>query len=113
VRIEHWQVANDHAKHLAHFLMTGETWAAPMIPYFWSDQYAKKIQVLGHPRASDQVELVNGSIEDRRWLALYSRDDIVTGVVALSQPRALMLSKVLLEQRTSLEGALAEAPWSR
>jgi hypothetical protein len=45
-------------------------------------------------------------------VALYSRDDIVTGVIALNRPRALMLSRHLLERKTNLSDALAEVPWS-
>lgn len=112
VRIEHWQVAVDHAAHLAHYLMTGASPAAPLIPYFWSDQYGKKIQVLGHPRPSDEVTMVHGSINDAKWVALYSRGGAVTGIVALSQPRALMLSKVLLDTPTNLDHALTLAPWA-
>jgi hypothetical protein len=50
--------------------------------------------------------------ENGRFTALYSRDELVTGVVTLSQPRALMLSKVLLDEPTTLAGALARAPWT-
>jgi NADPH-dependent 2,4-dienoyl-CoA reductase/sulfur reductase-like enzyme len=111
VRIEHWQVANDHAAQLAAYL-TGQASPPAMIPYFWSDQYGKKIQVLGHPAPSDDVRLVSGSLEEAKWLALYSRGDVITGVVALSQPRALMVSKVLLETPHSVVDALALAPWA-
>lgn len=111
VRIEHWQVANDHAAHLArHWTHGGDS--LKMVPYFWSDQYGKKIQMLGHPRATDEVRLVNGSIDEGKWTALFSRDDIVTGAIALSQPRALMLSKKLLDQTTSVGEALAYSPWA-
>jgi hypothetical protein len=82
------------------------------VPYFWSDQYAKKIQLLGHPRPDDDVVRVSGSDEEAKWLALYSRDGVVTGVVTLSQPRGLMLSKVLLEESTTLDEALLRAPWA-
>jgi NADPH-dependent 2,4-dienoyl-CoA reductase/sulfur reductase-like enzyme len=110
VRIEHWQVATDHAGALARHWMTGEE-SPTLIPYFWSDQYGKKIQMLGHPAPSDDVVRVKDA-GDSQWLALYSRDDIVTGLLALSQPRALMLSKSLLEVPTSLELAMATAPWA-
>lgn len=112
VRIEHWQTANDHASALARHWMTGERSDTFMIPYFWSDQYGKKIQMLGHARATDDVQLVSGTAQERKWVAVYSRIGIVTGVVALSQPRALMLSKVLLEATTTLDHALNRAPWS-
>jgi len=112
VRIEHWQVANDHAAHLAHFLVTGMSLAHTLVPYFWSDQYGKKIQVLGHPSPKDDVQMVSGSVEEGKWVALYSREGSVSGVVTLSNPRGLMLSKVLLDQRTPLEEALSKAPWT-
>jgi NADPH-dependent 2,4-dienoyl-CoA reductase/sulfur reductase-like enzyme len=112
IRVEHWQSANDHAHALAHEWVTGEAPTAFTIPYFWSDQYGKKIQLLGHPHASDDVTRVLDDEEAQRLTALYSRDGVVTGVVTLSQPRALMLSKVLLEEPTTLAGALERAPWS-
>ena len=37
---------------------------------------------------------------------------VVTGVVTLSQPRALMLTKHLLESPSTLDKALHDAPWS-
>jgi NADPH-dependent 2,4-dienoyl-CoA reductase/sulfur reductase-like enzyme len=112
VRIEHWEVANVHANALAHYWVTGEGPSSLMVPYFWSDQYGKKIQMLGHARPDDDVVRVNGSPEEGKWLALYSRDGVVTGIVTLSQPRALMLSKHLLESPSTLEAALGDAPWS-
>ena len=111
VRIEHWEVANAHAASLAHFLVTGDHPTALMIPYFWSDQYGKKIQMLGHPRPDDLATMVSGSVEERKWVALYARDGLVTGIISLSHPRALMLSKHLLATPTTLATALDEAPW--
>jgi NADPH-dependent 2,4-dienoyl-CoA reductase/sulfur reductase-like enzyme len=113
VRIEHWQVANDHAAHLARYWTRGEAPVAMMVPYFWSDQYGKKIQMLGHAKPGDTVTRVSGTIEEGRWLALYSRERTITGVLALNQPRALMLSKVLLEEPIALDEALERAPWAR
>jgi 3-phenylpropionate/trans-cinnamate dioxygenase ferredoxin reductase component len=109
-RIEHWQVATDHAGALARYWTTGEE-SGEVIPYFWSDQYAKKIQMLGHPRPDDDVERVVDT-PPGHWLGLYSRAGLVTGLVALSQPRALMLSRVLLERPTSRDEALTAAPWA-
>jgi 3-phenylpropionate/trans-cinnamate dioxygenase ferredoxin reductase subunit len=112
VRIEHWEVANGHAATLAKYWMTGEASTKFMVPYFWSDQYGKKIQMLGHPRPSDEVQRVSGGDEEGTWLALYSRGGVVTGIVTLSHPRALMLSRVLLEEPVTLVNALARAPWT-
>ncbi len=110
VRVEHWQVATDHAGALARYWTTGES-AATLIPYFWSDQYGRKIQVLGHPHPEDDVVRVKDTGEGQ-WLGVYSRRGIVSGLVALNQPRALTLSRSLLEEPTTLEAAYSRSPWS-
>jgi NADPH-dependent 2,4-dienoyl-CoA reductase/sulfur reductase-like enzyme len=112
VRIEHWQVAVEHALELARYWTTNDASTTRMIPYFWSDQMGKKIQLLGHPHPSDEVILVSGSPEELKWVAIYSRNGLVTGVVALSNPRGLTKSRVLLDEVTTLEDALFLAPWS-
>src|ERR1017187_5449304 len=113
VRIEHWEVANGHASALAQYWTSAKEPTAMMVPYFWSDQYGQKIQLLGHPRADDEVVRVLGSDDHAKWLALYGRHGIVTGAVTLNSPRALMLSRVLLERPTTTEEAISLAPWAR
>ena len=110
VRMEHWEVAAGHALALARYWVHGES-AGPMVPYFWSDQYGRKIQMIGHPAPSDGVERVAERDDGAKWLALYSHDGVVTGVVGLNMPRQLTLSRHLLESATSLEAARAAAPW--
>lgn len=112
VRIEHWEVTNGHASQLAGYWTGGEETAPIVTPYFWSDQYGQKIQLLGHPRADDDVVRVSTSDDEKKWLALYSRAGVVTGVVTLNNPRALMLSKGLLEAPTSIDQAVSKSPWS-
>ncbi len=112
-RIEHWQVANDHAMELARRWTAPAEPHHPLVPYFWSDQYGAKIQVLGHPRPTDVVQVVAGDPRDARFVALYSRDEVVTGVVALRSPRALALARPILLAPTTLGDALARAPWER
>jgi 3-phenylpropionate/trans-cinnamate dioxygenase ferredoxin reductase component len=110
-RIEHWQVATDHAAALSLHWAKGEK-APDMVPYFWSDQYGKKIQMLGHPHPDDDIVKVAGSDEEGKWLALYSRAGVVTGILSLSQPRWLMVSKVLLDEETTLSQAMQMQPWA-
>jgi NADPH-dependent 2,4-dienoyl-CoA reductase/sulfur reductase-like enzyme len=110
IRVEHWQVAADHAWHLAHRWMDEP--ATPAVPYFWSDQYGKKIQMLGHPRPDDEVVMVSGSADEMKWLSLYVRDNMVTGILALSNPRGLATAKILLDTLTTVDEARALAPWA-
>ena len=112
--VEHWQVAAEEGVAAARNLLAGRDQATPFapLPYFWSDQYGKKIQMLGHARPDDDVVRVHGSPEEGKWIALFSRVGVVTGIIALAQPRALMLSKHFLERPTPLGHALEEAPWT-
>jgi NADPH-dependent 2,4-dienoyl-CoA reductase/sulfur reductase-like enzyme len=110
IRVEHWQVAADHAWHLAHRWM--DEAAIPAVPYFWSDQYGKKIQMLGHPRPDDEVVMVSGSAEEMKWLSLYVRDNVVTGILALSNPRGLATAKIVLDTLTTIDDARTLAPWA-
>jgi 3-phenylpropionate/trans-cinnamate dioxygenase ferredoxin reductase subunit len=113
-RIEHWQNAGDHATALATSLVQGTPVnLQSLVSYFWSDQYGKKIQMLGHPSPSDDVEIVEGATDAGRWLALYARGGVVTGALALSHPRALMLCRSLIADEVSLDTALALRPWAR
>jgi len=89
VRIEHWQVANDHAAHLAHVLVTGEELSSPMIPYFLVRPIRQEDPDARSSRGSDHAQIVSGSVAQGKWTALYSRDGVLSGVVSLSQPRAL------------------------
>ena len=113
VRIEHWQVANDHAQELAKILIQGSDTAGPvkLVPYFWSDQYGKKIQMLGHPSPSDEITRVTGSPEEGKWLALYHRSGVITGAVSLNQPRGLILARPLVSEHASISEALEKKPW--
>ena len=99
-----------HATSLARYWVHG-TDHGPMVPYFWSDQYGRKIQMVGHPSPGDDVTRVTERDEGAKWLALYSHGGVVTGVVGLNMPRQLTLSRHLLETATSLETARAAAPW--
>jgi NADPH-dependent 2,4-dienoyl-CoA reductase/sulfur reductase-like enzyme len=112
VRVEHWQIATEHAGELAHFWMTGERASSVMVPYFWSDQYGQKIQRLGHPHPNDDVHIVSGGLDEGRWLALYSRDHLVSGALSLNHPRHLALAKPLLESPITLDEARRRAPWA-
>ena len=60
VRREHWSSATDQAIKVAHTIL-GVDMPVPVagaLPYFWSDQYNVKIQVLGWPEAADRSQWI-------------------------------------------------------
>ncbi|TJZ57027.1 NAD(P)/FAD-dependent oxidoreductase [Streptomyces piniterrae] len=56
------------------------------VPYFWSDQYAIKIQAYGVTGGADRVETTVLHRDERRAVALYGRDGTATGVLAAGLP---------------------------
>ena len=65
-----------------------------------------KIQVLGSPRPDDTVELVDGSIEDGRFVAVYGRDGKLTAAVGFGRPRQLMGFRPLVIEEATFDQAL-------
>ena len=77
------------------------------VPYIWSDQYDVKIQVLGDPRPDDTVEVVDGSFEDGRFVALYGRSGRLAAAVGFGRPRQLMGFRPLLSEGATFDQGLA------
>lgn len=110
VRIEHWEIASQMGSAAARSLMAGRSHAEPFdpVPYFWSEQYDVRIQVLGRPGATDEVAVVDGRIdaEDSKFVAVYGRRGRLTGVLAISRPRQLMAFRPLLVAGASFAEAV-------
>lgn len=87
-RHEHWTNAAEQASVAVRNLLAGDTVARHTSSgYFWSDQYGVRIQFTGDTHAFDEVRYVDGSAEDRKFAATYSRDGVVVGAVAMNNAR--------------------------
>jgi NADPH-dependent 2,4-dienoyl-CoA reductase/sulfur reductase-like enzyme len=111
MRIEHWSNAVEQGAAVAKRLLTSDEAAEPFapVPYFWSDQYDTKIQFLGRSAPDDEVAVVDGSLEDGRFVALFGRAGRLVGALAFNRPRQLMAYRRLIAGATSWDDALAKA----
>ena len=91
VRVEHWSNVAEQARMMVPTMLGLEPPALVVVPYFWSDQYDVKIQCLGEPEADDTVHLV--SDDGRKFLAYYSRDGVLVGVVGGGMPGKVMKAR--------------------
>ena len=79
------------------------------MPWFWSDQYDRKIQVAGLTSPDDAVHLVTGLPEDGRLTALYGSRGRLNAVFGMNRPRHVMRFRSLIEEEATWEEALALA----
>src|SRR5688572_1155500 len=109
-RIEHWTNAVEQAVHAAENALAGPEASSSFssVPYFWSDQYDRRIQFIGGARPYDEIVIVDGSLADRRLTALYRRGNRLVACLALNQPRALIKYRKLLAADASWDAALSE-----
>ncbi|MFC3999636.1 NAD(P)/FAD-dependent oxidoreductase [Nocardiopsis sediminis] len=111
MRLEHWTNAGEQAAAAAHNLLAGEGARRPYtpVPYFWSDQYGMKIQLLGQAAPADTVEFVHGSAEERKFVAFLGRAGRLVGVLGLRSTPKVMRYRALLAEDTAWDDALAAA----
>ncbi|HEV8065296.1 MAG TPA: FAD-dependent oxidoreductase [Acidimicrobiales bacterium] len=117
VRVEHRTNAAEQGDFAAGALLRSLGWLEAAtsrdedrlyeVPYVWSDQYKVKIQILGMPGPDDDVEVVEGTPQERRFVALYGRGGELRGCVGFSRPRHVMSLRSLFERHASLEEAKA------
>ena len=111
VRVEHWDNAVEQGIHAARRLLQTdeEAKAYAPVPWFWSDQYDRKIQVAGLTHPDDEVRVVTGSPEEGRFAALYGSGGRFNAVFGMNRPRQVMQFKSLIDQEATWEEALVYA----
>ncbi|MER6972102.1 NAD(P)/FAD-dependent oxidoreductase [Nocardioides sp. NPDC057767] len=109
LRIEHRTNAAEQGLAVARNILAGPDDAAPFesVPYVWSDQYDLKIQIYGRTRGADEVRIVEGSLEDRRLVALFGKDGRVSGVVGVNLARATRGYRKLVAEAAPIEESSA------
>jgi NAD(P)H-nitrite reductase large subunit/nitrite reductase/ring-hydroxylating ferredoxin subunit len=80
VRIEHWRVAQQHAR-IAAENMCGARHRYAGVPYFWTYHFGKRFEYLGHASEWDDI-VIDGNLDRQEFVALYVKDNKVVAVLA-------------------------------
>lgn len=112
MHVEHRTNASEQAEHAARSLLAGEgpRPGFKTVPYFWSDQYGHKIQVLGTPQPGDKTVVVDGTLEELAFVVLFGRAGRLTGALGFSRAKVLMNYWPMVEAGTSFADAVAFTP---
>lgn len=103
VRLESVQNAMEQARVVAGNLM-GKAMPYRNVPWFWSDQYELKLQMVGMSQGYDQCVL-RGDTSGRSFAAFYLRDGVLIAADTVSRPLEFMLAKKLVGLRARVDAA--------
>ncbi|WP_369253957.1 NAD(P)/FAD-dependent oxidoreductase [Streptomyces sp. R35] len=90
LRLENRTNATEQAMAVAADILGGDQPYTP-VPYFWTDQYDAKIQVHGFLPVDAEVDVVEGDLTARRFVARYHSEGRVTGVLGWNMPKQARL----------------------
>jgi len=96
-RLESVQNANDQGRVVAGNMLGKQT-VYDMVPWFWSDQYDIKLQMVGINRHYDRT-LIRGdsaSLESEGFCVFYLRNDKLIAADCVGRPKEFMASKQLI-----------------
>lgn len=96
IRLESVQNAVEQGKAAAASLM-GHAKPFTATPWFWSDQYDAKLQMVGSAHGHDQVVL-RGSLEERHFSAFYFQAGRLTGVDSVNRPQDHLAARKLMDR---------------
>lgn len=106
-RLEHWTSTGEQAQAVARNALTADRQPCSITPYFWSEWYGHKLQLLGE--AADEVELQGDAATTAPFLAKYRYDGQLVGGFALDRTGALMKQRRQISERSSWESMLTSA----
>lgn len=102
-RIEHWRVAQQHARIAARNMLGGQEHYAG-VPFFWTYHYGQRYEYLGHAEHWDQI-VIDGDLDAGRFVALLVEGGQVAAAVACGREQATATLIERLREALPLEAA--------
>ena len=101
LRLESVHNAMEQAKTVASSLMNN-----PMeynqVPWFWSDQYDHKLQIVGLSGDHDMVTM-RGNTNDAKFMLFYTKDEELIAVDAINNPKEFLISRKLVANKVKIK----------
>ena len=101
LRLESVHNAMEQAKTVASSLMNN-----PMeynqVPWFWSDQYDHKLQIVGLSGDHDLVTM-RGTTNDAKFMLFYTKDEELIAVDAINNPKEFLISRKLVANKVKIK----------
>lgn len=108
VSICHWQMSHSHGRVAALNMLNKKT-EIKSVPFFWTVLLGKSIRYTGYNEGYTEI-IFKGSVEERKFLALYIKEDVVVAAASLMfDPAVARLAEMMATgQRITKSQALAD-----
>ena len=111
IRVEHWRVAEQQGR-VAALNMLGQSVRYEAVPVFWTIQYLKRLDYVGHAKEWDDV-VVHGDLLKPEFIAYYVKDGHVVAAVGLDRDKdTAALIELFTQRRDWTPEALGSSPAS-
>jgi NADPH-dependent 2,4-dienoyl-CoA reductase/sulfur reductase-like enzyme len=99
IALEHWGNAVTQAENAAHNMVSSESDRRPhvSVPAFWSSQFGINIKSVGVPSFADEVAIVQGSVKERSFVAVYGHKGRMVAAVTFNHAKWLQFYRELIE----------------
>jgi apoptosis-inducing factor 3 len=103
IRVEHWRVAEQQGC-IAALNMLGQAKAFDAVPVFWTIQYMKRLDYIGHASTWDDI-VIHGDLKKPELLAYYVKDGRVVAAAGLDRDKDMAALIPLFERRADWTAA--------
>ncbi len=112
LRVEHWDTAL-HSPTVAASNALGAERAYDPVPYFWSEQFGRMVQYVGHHEREDRL-IWRGDPAEERWAACWvsgtAGTDRLVAVLTVGQPRDMLQGRRLMQAGQAVDTARLADP---
>ena len=104
LRLESVHNAMEQAKTAAYSIL-GNPVEYNQIPWFWSDQYDHKLQIVGLSGEHDAVT-IRGNIKESKFMLFYTKEDKLIAVDSVNNPKEFLICRKLVANKVKMNAEM-------
>ncbi|KAE8765732.1 NAD(P)/FAD-dependent oxidoreductase [Georgenia thermotolerans] len=109
VHVDHWTNAVQQGRLVGDNIVRGEAAEHTGVPYYWTDQYGRRLHSYGRRRRGDEAVVAEGALGTDEYLVLYGAGDAFHCVLSCGRERSLRPYRKLLQRGGTWDEALTLA----
>ena len=104
LRLESVHNAMEQSKTVA-FSVLAKPLEYNQVPWFWSDQYDHKLQIVGLSGEHDNV-IMRGNTKDQKFMLFYTKDNQLIAVNAVNNPKEFLICRKLVANKVKIKSEM-------